>query len=120
MKSLSFFEEAAEEIEQEREWYRERSVLAEASFQRELDHAVESVLEAPARWPKYIAGTRIRVFHLPLLVEERRPGPTLGPRRSGSVAPAAGDGIWDRNLSMCIRTARPPHHPNHRRVKELR
>jgi len=41
MKSLSFFEEAAEEIEQERQWYRERSVVAEASFLRELDHAVE-------------------------------------------------------------------------------
>lgn len=37
---------------------RERSVVAEASFQRELDHAVESVLESPARWPKHIAGTR--------------------------------------------------------------
>ena len=58
MKSLRFFEEAAEESEQERQWYRERSVAAEASFQRELDHAVESILESPIRWPKHIAGTR--------------------------------------------------------------
>ncbi len=62
MRSLSFFEQAAEEIEQERQWYRERSVVAEAAFQRELDRAVESVLEAATRWPQYIAGTRRYLF----------------------------------------------------------
>jgi len=46
-----FFEEAAEEVEREREWYRERSPTAEAVFLRELDHAIESVSEAPLRWP---------------------------------------------------------------------
>lgn len=58
MMSLSFFEEAADEIEHERRWYRERSLVAEASFLRELDHAAESVLESATRWPKYLAGTR--------------------------------------------------------------
>lgn len=58
MKSLVFFERAAEEIEHERAWYRERSPKAEASLLLELDHAFSSILEAPARWPKYVAGTR--------------------------------------------------------------
>lgn len=58
MKSLVFFEQAAEEIEYERGWYRERSVKAEASLLLELDHAFSSIVEAPARWPAYIGGTR--------------------------------------------------------------
>jgi len=71
MKSLGFFEEAAEEIEQERQWYRERSVVAEASFQRELDHAVDSVLESATRATVVAAnliarelptGSRVRIF----------------------------------------------------------
>ncbi len=56
-----FFEEAAEEIEHERQWYRERSHTAENLF-REVDHAIDAVVEAPKRWPKYLAGTRRYVF----------------------------------------------------------
>lgn len=59
---IRFFEDAAEEIEHERRWYRERSESAEASFLRELDHAIEVVAEAPQRWPRYLAGTRRYVF----------------------------------------------------------
>ncbi|HYM62599.1 MAG TPA: type II toxin-antitoxin system RelE/ParE family toxin [Thermoanaerobaculia bacterium] len=62
MTLLSFFDEASDEIEQERRWYHDRSLAAEASFLRELDHAVESVLDSPVRWPKHIAGTRRYVF----------------------------------------------------------
>jgi len=57
-----FFEEAREEVEESRRWYLERSEAAEASFLRELDHAVEVVIESPHRWPKYIAETRRYVF----------------------------------------------------------
>lgn len=57
-----FFEEASEEVEESRRWYRERSEAAETAFLRELDHAIEMVLEAPNRWPKYEAGTRRYVF----------------------------------------------------------
>jgi len=59
---IRFFEEAAEEVEHERAWYRERSEIAETSFLRELDHAIAIVTEAPHRWPQYIAGTRRYVF----------------------------------------------------------
>lgn len=51
-----FFEEAADEIEHERQWYRGRSHTAEDLFLREVDHAIEAIVEAPKRWPKYLAG----------------------------------------------------------------
>ena len=60
--NLEFFEEASEEVEEHRAWYRERSETAEAAFLRELDRAVELVLENSERWPKYLAGTRRYVF----------------------------------------------------------
>ena len=59
---LHFFEEASEEAEEARRWYRERSESAEAGFLGELDHAIGVVLDAPNRWPKHIAGTRRYVF----------------------------------------------------------
>jgi len=59
---VRFFEEAAGDVEQERAWYRSRSETAEASFLRELDHAIEIVTEAPHRWPDHIAGTKRYVF----------------------------------------------------------
>lgn len=57
-----FFEAAAAEIEHERRWYRQRSHTAEGAFLRELDHAIDAVVDAPNRWPRYIAGTRRYVF----------------------------------------------------------
>jgi plasmid stabilization system protein ParE len=35
---------------------------AEAEFLRELDHAIQQVTDAPAQWPRYIAGTQRYVF----------------------------------------------------------
>lgn len=48
---LHFFEEASDEAEEARRWYRDRSEAAETAFLRELDHALELVLAAPHRWP---------------------------------------------------------------------
>jgi plasmid stabilization system protein ParE len=59
---LEFFEEAAAEIEEDRSWYRNRSEPAEAGFLRELDHAIQQVVDAPVQWPRYLAGTRRYVF----------------------------------------------------------
>lgn len=59
---VRLFEEAAEEVEHERHWYRQRSESAEASFLRELEHAIAAVVDAPHMWPRYIAGTRRYVF----------------------------------------------------------
>lgn len=59
---LEFFEEAADEIEEDRAWYRQRSESAEAAFLHEIDHAVLQVTDAPGQWPRYLAGTRRYVF----------------------------------------------------------
>ena len=88
---LTFFKEVAAEIEHERAFYREKSRVAEGSFLRELDHAVESVSANPDAWPTYMAGTRRyvfpkfpfslvyfreaeRVFVVALVAEHRMPG----------------------------------------------
>jgi plasmid stabilization system protein ParE len=60
--SLRLFREASKEIEHERAYYRRRSPAAEAAFLRELDHAVEVVVDSPKRWPPYLAETRRYVF----------------------------------------------------------
>ncbi len=62
MTDLHFFEEASEEAEEARRWYRQRSGVAEAAFLEELDHAIAVILDAPQRWPKHLAGTRRYVF----------------------------------------------------------
>ncbi|MEK6372107.1 MAG: type II toxin-antitoxin system RelE/ParE family toxin [Acidobacteriota bacterium] len=57
-----FFEEASEELEEARRWYRERSEAAEAAFLEEIDHAIGVVITAPQRWPIHSAGMRRYVF----------------------------------------------------------
>ncbi len=59
---IRFFEEAVAEIEESRAWYRRRSESAEGAFLRELDHAIDLVVDAPHRWPIYLSGTRRYVF----------------------------------------------------------
>lgn len=59
---IRLFEEASDEVEHERAWYRRRSASAEASFLRELDHAIEAVSDTPHMWPAYLDGTRRYVF----------------------------------------------------------
>jgi plasmid stabilization system protein ParE len=59
---LRLFDEAAEEAEHERRWYRQRSESAEVSFLRELDQAFAAVLASPLMWPRHIAETRRYVF----------------------------------------------------------
>lgn len=62
MIEVRFFEEADDEVENARRWYRENSEQAEAAFLRELDHAVDVVANSPELWPQYLAGTRRYVF----------------------------------------------------------
>jgi plasmid stabilization system protein ParE len=59
---LQFFEEAADEVEEARAWYRSHSESAERGFLRELDHAIEQVANASAQWPSFLSGTRRYVF----------------------------------------------------------
>ena len=44
-------------------WYRERSPGAAELFIAELDHAIDSISEAPHRWPPYLHGTRRFLLH---------------------------------------------------------
>jgi len=62
MTDLLFFEEASDEVEEARRWYRERSEASESAFLTELDHAISVVTDGPRRWPRHIAGTRRYVF----------------------------------------------------------
>ena len=59
---LRFFEEADQEVEEHRAWYRERNESAEAGFLGEVDHAIEQVIAAPHQWPRFLSGTRRYVF----------------------------------------------------------
>jgi toxin ParE1/3/4 len=59
---LIFHPEAAREVEEARNWYRERSLGAEEGFLADLDHAVEQVASAPLRWPRLKVNTRRYVF----------------------------------------------------------
>jgi toxin ParE1/3/4 len=59
---LIFHPEAAREVEEARDWYWERNPDAEQGFLTDLDHAVEQVIAAPLRWPRYKAKTRRYVF----------------------------------------------------------
>jgi toxin ParE1/3/4 len=59
---LEFFDDAAVEVEEDRAWYLARSESAEAGFLRELDHAIQQVIDAPSQWPQYLGGTRRYVF----------------------------------------------------------
>jgi len=62
MMKVRFLRTAAEEIENNRAWYRERSLLAEAAYLSDFDQALKEVIEGPDRWPLHIRGTRRHVF----------------------------------------------------------
>ena len=55
--------DAVEEAQAAWQWYLERSQSAADSFLAELDHGVESISEAPERWPLFVYGTRRFLFH---------------------------------------------------------
>lgn len=61
-KIIEFHPAALEEAEAARDWYAERSLVASKAFVSELIHAVEQLVEAPERWPRYEAGTRRYLF----------------------------------------------------------
>ncbi len=46
------------EIEAADNWYLARSLDASHGFLVDVDTAVEDILQAPQRWPKYLYGTR--------------------------------------------------------------
>ena len=55
---LRFLEEAFKDIEEASLWYAARSSDAHTTFLREIDQAMETILDAPHRWPNDIENTR--------------------------------------------------------------
>ena len=55
---VGFHPEAIAEAAAAVEWYQERSDATAAALLAELDRAIESIAEAPDRWPQYLHGTR--------------------------------------------------------------
>jgi plasmid stabilization system protein ParE len=71
MSASSFFfhPAAIEEAISAAQWYRERSPLAATKFVAELNQAIDSILEAPQRWPRSARGTRkLKLPCFPFLV----------------------------------------------------
>jgi len=60
---VGFHPEAIAEAAAAVKWYQERSDAAAAAFLAELDRAVESIAEAPERWPQYLHETRRFLLH---------------------------------------------------------
>jgi plasmid stabilization system protein ParE len=54
--------EAVAEAEEARNWYQERSPLAAHGFLLAVREAVQTVMEAPRRWPQHRYGCRRYVF----------------------------------------------------------
>ncbi len=73
---MEFHPEAFAEAEAALAWYRERSVRAAEVFVSELEKAVESVSEAPQRWPLFDQGCRryplVRLPYLLIYREKAR------------------------------------------------
>src|ERR1051326_5835214 len=55
---VSFHPAARRELLKQREWYAKRSLVAAAGFEREVDHAISRILEAPERYPLTRRGRR--------------------------------------------------------------
>ena len=88
---VRFHREAAQELAEAQDWYRERSEVAAQAFALEVDHAIQSIAEAPLRWPlggrgerrfmldrfPYTVMYRVRADHVFITAvahQRRRPG----------------------------------------------
>lgn len=55
---VGFHPEALAEVQAAITWYHDRSVLAASAFLAELDRAIDTIRDAPRRWPFYLGETR--------------------------------------------------------------
>ena len=70
-----FHPEAMEEAEAAVRWYSGRGKQAAARLVQELARAVDTIAEAPSRWPLFEGGTRrLPLRRFPFLVVYRRSG----------------------------------------------
>ena len=62
-RRVDFHPDAVVEAQAAKAWYENRSAIAADAFVAELDHAIAQIVEAPNRWPRYIAATRRYLLH---------------------------------------------------------
>jgi toxin ParE1/3/4 len=75
---VEFHPEAQAEAENAQIWYEERSLIAAASFLRELSDAVRRAAENPDRYPTFVAGIhRVVLDRFPFTVFYRVKADTL-------------------------------------------
>jgi plasmid stabilization system protein ParE len=73
-----FHPEAMEEAEAAVRWYLERSTIAAGRLIGELDRAIETITEAPGRWPLFEGETRrFALWRFPFLVVNRVSGAAI-------------------------------------------
>lgn len=73
VRKIEIHPEALTEAEAAVSWYAERSSRAPAAFIAEVDSAIESILEAPERWPLYEGDCRrFPLFRFPYVVVYRQ------------------------------------------------
>jgi plasmid stabilization system protein ParE len=96
--TLDFHPDAVIEGAEARAWCAEQNAVAAVAFVRELDSAVEAIVEQPSRWPRCLYGTRrclLRRFPYAVVYREK-PGSILGLRGrdpTASVPPQRGPSI---------------------------
>ena len=78
VRRLEFHPDAVAEAEAQRLWYAERSHAAADGFAKELEAALDAILEDPNRWPGYIQGTRrYPLRRYPFLIVYRQVGEVI-------------------------------------------
>jgi plasmid stabilization system protein ParE len=59
---VTFHPEAVRELRAAFLWYFDRNPIVAQSFEAEIDHAMEMIVEDPSRWPKWSDSERKYVF----------------------------------------------------------
>ena len=68
-RQIEIHPEAVAEAEAAIDWYAERSSRAPTAFMEELDKAIESIREAPKRWPIFdLDCRRFPLFRFPYFI----------------------------------------------------
>ncbi len=62
-EEIEFHSEAAEEVVATIKWYQARSPAVAEAFARELERAIQKILDAPERWPRDSTGLRRLLLH---------------------------------------------------------
>src|SRR6266700_6541260 len=62
-KPVEFHPKAEQEYLAALAWYQERSLVAAIGFESTFERAINTIREAPQRWPVYLSGCRRYILH---------------------------------------------------------